>query len=441
MQLGNMQLKKIKSKIALATCSLLQVTAPAVQAESSEWDIDTAFLFYSESDSRVQAAEPAIYAGRNLGDDNRIDLRLVVDVLTGATPNGAHASSVAQTFSTPSGNASYTINPGENPLDDTFHDTRVAVGADWTLSIDRLSKIVLGLNASGEYDYFSLGVSSTYLRDFNNRNTTLKAGIAFNNDTIDPEGGIPTEFAPMVVAGSTLNRSASDDTKTITDFLIGVTQVVNRKTIVELNYTLGVTDGYQNDPFKIVTVIDPATGLPATGSSSSFFDITTGNLPYVYEKRPDSRTRNILFFRTAHHLTEDVINFSYRYFWDDWGINSHTLDFRYRYQLDNSYLQPHVRYYTQDAADFYTHNLELGTDVDASTGVVSAKEASNDYRLAKSVTTTLGLKYGVPLSNNSEFSIRGELINQSLSEDGVPSAEQTPDLDAVVLQLNYSLVW
>ncbi len=230
-------------------------------------------------------------------------------------------------------------------------------------------------------------------------------------------------------------------TKTITDFLIGVTQVVNRKTIVELNYTLGLTDGYQNDPFKIVTVIDPATGLPATGTSSSFFDITTGNLPYVYEKRPDSRTRNILFFRTAHHLTEDVINFSYRYFWDDWGIKSHTLDFRYRYQLDNSYLQPHVRYYTQDAADFYTHNLELGTDVDASTGVVSVKEASNDYRLAKSVTTTLGLKYGVPLSDNSEFSIRGELINQSLSEDGVPSAEQTPDLDAVVLQLNYSLVW
>jgi len=29
----------------------------------------------------VQAAEPAIYAGRNLGEDNRIDLRLVVDVL------------------------------------------------------------------------------------------------------------------------------------------------------------------------------------------------------------------------------------------------------------------------------------------------------------------------------------------------------------------------
>jgi len=438
MQLKKYKTKNIKSKISLATCSLLQVAAPAAQAAGSDWDIDTAFLYYSEGDGRVQAAEPAVYAGRNLSDEgDRIDLRVVVDVLTGATPNGAHASSVAQTFSTPSGNSSYTVNPGETPLDDTFKDTRVAVGADWTVALDRLSKVILGVNASGEFDYFSLGVSSTYLRDFNNRNTTLKAGIAFNSDTITPEGDIPTEFAPMVVSGNPLNRDGADDTKTITDFLIGVTQVISRNTIVELNYSLGLTDGYQNDPFKVVTVVNADGTLADTG----IFDASTGNLPYIYEKRPDSRTRNTIFFRTAHHLTEDVINFSYRYFWDDWGINSHTFDFRYRYQLGSSYLQPHVRYYMQDAADFYTHNLVVGTDVNAATGAVAVNEASNDYRLAESVTTTLGLKYGVPIGSNSEFAVRGEFINQSLTEDGVPSGEQTPDLDAVVLQVNYSLVW
>ena len=108
-----MQLTNIKSKISLATCSLLQVTATATQAADSEWDVDTAFLYYGESDGRVQAAEPAIYAGRNIGDEGeRIDLRLVIDVLTGATPNGAHAVSdvngAPQTFTTPSGNGTYT---------------------------------------------------------------------------------------------------------------------------------------------------------------------------------------------------------------------------------------------------------------------------------------------------------------------------------------------
>ena len=431
-----MQLRNIKGKVSLATCSLLQVATPLAQAEGSDWDIDTAFLYYSESDSRVQAAEPAIYAGRNLGEDNRIDLRLVVDVLTGATPNGAHASTIPQTFTTPSGSGSYTTPAGETPLDDSFHDTRVAAGADWTISLDRLSKLILGINASTEYDYMSAGISAKYSRDFNNRNTTLTTGIAYNNDTISPVGGVPIEFAPMVQQNLPLNRNGASETKTISDFIIGVTQIINRKTIIQLNYTFGLTDGYQNDPYKIVTVVDPVTGLPTLPTMAA-----TGDLPYVYEKRPDSRQRNALFFNSAHHLTEDVIHFSYRYFWDDWGINSHTFDLRYRYQLASSYLMPHVRYYSQDAADFYTHNLKLGTDIDAATGAVSKQYASNDYRLAKSVTTTLGLKYGIPLSNNSEISMRGELIQQAISNDGVPAGEETPDLDAIVLQVNYSLTW
>ena len=139
-------------------------------------------FYYSESDGRIQVIEPAIHAGRNLGEDDRIDLRLVVDSLTGATPNGAHASSVVQTFTTPSGSGTYTANAGETPLDDTFLDTRVAIAADWTISIDRLSKVILGANVSGEFDYFSTGISSTYMRDLNNRNTTLTAGIAFNSE-------------------------------------------------------------------------------------------------------------------------------------------------------------------------------------------------------------------------------------------------------------------
>jgi len=441
-----MQLKNISKQLGLATCSLLQIAPTGSQASdsasNSDWDIDSALLYYSESDGRVSAVEPAIHLGRDIGSDDRIDLRLVVDVLTGATPNGAHPSSVAQTFTTPSGGSSYTTAPGDLPLDDEFHDTRGAFGADWTISLDRLSKVILGANFSTEFDYFSAGLSATYLRDFNDRNTTLNAGVAFNNDESSPVGGVPIEFLPMTVAGAEMNRKGASETKTLSDFIIGVTQVVNRNTIFQLNYTFGQTDGYQNDPYKIVSVIDPATGLPATGSGSPIFDTAvTGNLPYVYEKRPDSRQRNALFFNTAHHLTEDVVHFSYRYYWDDWGIRSNTFDLKYRYQLGSHYLMPQVRYYMQDAADFYVHNLKLGSDVDASTGDVLKDYASHDYRLAELTTTTLGLKYGIPLSNDSELAFRGALITQAVSNDGVPAGEETPDLDATVFQVNYSLTW
>jgi len=431
-----MQLKNIKGKVSVATCSLLQVTASVAQASDTDWDIDTAFLYYSESDSRVSAFEPAVYAGKELGDGERIDLRLVIDSLTGATPNGAHASSVAQTFTTPSGNSTYVAQPGETPLDDTFMDTRVAVGADWTLPINRLSRVKLGLNASTEYDYLSLGVSGTYIQDLNNKNTTLTAGLAFNNDTYTPEGGIPIALSPMRAPGDT-NREGSDDTKTLTDFILGVTQVINRKTIIELNYSYGMSDGYLTDPFKIVTVVDPLTGLP---DSSALVNVNADALPYVYEKRPDSRQRNSLFFRAAHHLTQDVIHFSYRYFWDDWGITSNTFDLKYRYEMGASYLQPHVRYYMQDAADYYRHNLVQGADVDAS-GTVLLAEVSSDSRLSKFATTTLGLKYGYAIGKNSELSVRGEFMNQAFDDANVRAGEETPDLDAIILNVGYSFLW
>ena len=275
-----MQLGNIKKELGVAACALLQAPVATVNAADSEWDIDTAVLYYAESDGRVSAFEPAIYADKDLGDGERIDLRLVVDVLTGATPNGAHASSVAQTFTTPSGTSSYVTPPGETPLDDSFKDTRVAAGVDWTLPFNRLSRIKLGLNGSTEYDYTSLGVSATYLQDLNNRNTTLSAGLAFNNDTITPVGGVPTALSPMRAPGPT-NRDGVEDTKTVTDLIVGITQVISRKTLVQLNYSLGMSDGYLTDPYKIVTVVDPVTGLPTT---SGLQNVNADALPYVYEK-------------------------------------------------------------------------------------------------------------------------------------------------------------
>ncbi|RKZ60713.1 MAG: hypothetical protein DRQ44_12460, partial [Gammaproteobacteria bacterium] len=125
----------------------------------------------------------------------------------------------------------------------------------------------------------------------------------------------------------------------------------------------------------------------------------------------------------------------------DWGISSNTFDLKYRFEMGRSYLQPHVRYYMQDAADFYRHNLELGSDVDASTGEVFVKEVSSDSRLMKLTGTTLGLKYGYAIGKNSEFSVRGELMNQTFDDGDITAGEETPDLDAVILNVGYSLIW
>ncbi len=450
-----MQLTSIRCRMGLASCALLQAGAHAA-TDADGWDVDTAMLIYSEADGRVSALEPAIHASGQHDDNSLLDLRLVVDVLTGATPNGAHASSVAQTFTTPSGSSSYSVAPGQTPLDNTFRDVRYALGADWTLELERTQRVVLGLNLSAESDYQSIGVSSSYLRDFNQRNTTLTLGLAYNSDsisrntgenedeggasaTVSAGGGTPRPFSPMITPVTTaaqLIPANPDGSKDIVEFIVGVTQVIDARTLVQLNISMGRSNGYHNDPYKILTVVDPLTGLP---DNSALLNINSNALSYVFENRPDLRQRNTVFIKGVRALGDDVLHLSYRYFSDDWGIRSHTLDLRYRYPMQQSYWQPHVRYYTQSAADFYRHHLVNGVDVDA-TGNVLIDYASNDYRLAPSDTITLGLKYG-KVTGDGEMSFRVEWITQKVDNSGVPAGEETPDLNAIVLQANYSFLW
>ena len=303
--------KKIREKLTIASATLLQITnVTAAEAPDDAWDIGTAVLFYSESDGRVSAIEPVISGTKEYKDGDIINLKAVFDSLTGATPTGAHASSVEQTFTNPSGKKPYTVAAGELPLDDTFLDTRIALSGSWNTAVfDDYSRIILGANLSKEYDYSSLGVSANFLRDFNNRNTTFSAALGLSSDSIEPSGGVPTPFANMKVAGTGTNRDGADESKTISDIMFGITQVINRSTLMQFNLGFSESSGYMTDPYKIITVID-AAGLPTTS-------LATDDLPYVYENRPDSRSRQTFFWKTVHHLTEDVINVSYRYHTDD----------------------------------------------------------------------------------------------------------------------------
>jgi hypothetical protein len=421
---------KIREKLALASCALLQPAAGNAAGES--WQVDSELLVYSESDGRVSILEPVANLGRNFEDESSLNVKVVIDAMTGATPNGAHASSSAQTFTRPSGSGEYTVAPGAIPLDDTFHDTRIALSADWIRPvIDDSTRVALGANVSSEFDYFSLGASATLLRDFNGRNTTLSAGLGVNSDTITPKGGIPDPLKNMTMAGTPTNRIGDSDTKTTVDLLLGLTQVIDRRTIMQLNYTLGKVDGYQNDPYKIVPVIDPVTGLPIAQSGN--------DLPYLYENRPDTRSRQALFWQAVHHLNEDVVRVSWRHYWDDWGIDSDTVELKYRYVLGaHDYIQPRLRYYKQSAADFYAHSLHHGDPL--------PQYVSADYRQGEFDSITAGFRYGHATDANGEITVRLDLMQQNSKVVGTLVGDQlsqdvAPDLTAVIASVGYSVRW
>ncbi|MEQ1814125.1 MAG: DUF3570 domain-containing protein [Candidatus Nitrotoga sp.] len=424
--------------LAQASGALLGATASAGQIHAQEipWQIDSAILHYQESDGRVRVIEPVVALKKDFGDEYIFNTKLVLNSLTGASPNGAAPANVAQTFTATSGGTSYTVAPGELPLDSSFKDVRGALSASWQQPIAPGTRLNVGGNISAELDFLSIAGNAAVAKDFNGKNTTLSAGFNLEYDSISPIGGAPVPFTQTdfrTVGTGAVNKTT--DTKTVTDVLFGVTQVLSRQAIMQLNYSLSQASGYQTDPYKILTVLRDDNNL---------FPIPW----YVYEKRPESRTKHNVYSQLKYHLTEDVINLSYRYTTDNWGIASHTFDTRYRFEFGDSgvYIEPHARWYTQTAADFYKPYLMQGVDVIVG-GAALIQFATADSRLSAFNATTFGAKLGMALENETEVSLRVEQYKQvnqtinTLTTGDLAGQKLAPDLSALIVQVGLSFRW
>ena len=411
--------KKVAGLLSAATCTLLG--SPA-QSADNDWDVDSAILFYAEDNDRIEVVEPVISATKDLGDDESLSMKLVLDSLTGASATGAVPSTIVQTFTRPSGNGTYTVDPNETPLDDTFKDTRVAFSMNWEKPVDRNNRRNLGFNVSNEYDFTSISVNALWQHDTNQKNTTYSYGINIELDDIDPVGGVPEPLTDMLAQ----DKGDSSDTKNIVDLLFGVTQVIDKSSLFQVNLSLSEADGYLTDPYKFVSVVDSVTGEP---------------IRQLFENRPDSRSRQSLYGEYKKMFSnKDIFTASYRFMTDDWGIDSNTFDFTYRFRLKEGYfIEPHLRWYQQSEADFYRYFQVDGEPVPA--------EATADYRLGEMDATTVGVKFGKQINDQHIWSVRLEQYVQS--GDSSPSeafgqlAQQDlyPDVEATMVQFNYSFKW
>ncbi len=390
-----MQLKRdqLRKTLATATCGLLAATAQLqpVQAKGEKWDFSASTLLYTEMD-RITVYEETLDLKKELGEDEFLSLKRTHDIMTGASPTGAAAPPSTQTFTTPSG-SSVTNTAGDSPLAD-FRDIRTAYNVAWDKPLSRLLKSTWSANYSYEYDYASFGLGGVLNKDLASRQTTLTGGLTANYDRVRPTGGVPTGLA----ATTDTTRYPADQ-KLMTDWLFGISRVINRNTLGSMTYMGGFSSGYLTDPYKVVSRLN----VDGTPSGSEQF-----------ENRPQERDYSSVHFRIIHYRTEkkykgDVIDISYRYYQDSWDISSHTVDSRYRHDIKagrkhHEFWQGHVRLYRQSAADFYTYGLPvLGTD---------PAFASADYRLATMATATLGLLYGRDFMKDVKVTVRGEYLRQ-----------------------------
>jgi hypothetical protein len=194
------------------------------------------------------------------------------------------------------------------------------------------------------------------------------------------------------MSDGTARLTTGTNRKQVDDALVGFSHVLTRRLLVGVNGSQTRETGYLTEPYKVISVLD-GTGVPQS-------ELT--------ENRPRTRLRHGVLGSSVYHFTRDVGYATYRYYWDDWGVRSHTVDLRYRNELpDDAWIQPHVRFYTQTPADFFVFGLPPGPAANR------PKFASSDFRLGPLRTLTLGATYGFKLPGNpAEFTLRGEYMRQ-----------------------------
>ncbi len=216
--------------------------------------------------------------------------------------------------------------------------------------------ITLGSSYSSENDYISRSYSAQGSLSTEDKNTTFTLGGSYTTDTINP----------------TTDKTSFYDKQSFA-LLAGITKILTKTDIVQLNLGFSRGWGYFNDPYKML------------------------------DARPERRESETIMTRWNHHFdgTDGTSRISYRYYTDTFGIHAHTFGLEYVQPVASDWtITPSVRFSSQTAADFY-YPVGPADPADPAVQQVSqeAQDAktmglpvSLDQRLSAFGALTLGIK-------------------------------------------------
>jgi hypothetical protein len=256
----------------------------------------------------------------------------------------------------------------------SIEDNRTEVSVTTRYYYDR-GNAGFNYTRSDEDDYDSNAVSLDGAFNSADGLTTYSAAISASSDDIDPtQGSVPT-------------NTLGDD-KDIRSAWVGVTRIVSKRAL--LRFGLGYTyrDGFLTDPYK------------------------------YHDRRPDERKEWTASAGYRHFFTAPnaALHVDYRYFDDDWGIASHTVDLSWHQNLGaRTRLTPFLRYYSQDEADFFANIADL-----------QDRYYADDYRLSAFGAISGGLTVQHDIGNWS-VNLTGERY-ESRESWGLFSGDESPGL-------------
>lgn len=361
-------------QLMTAAVALPGISLGATPIDEGDIIVDYKHVIYEEQDDLMQVDAEYLNIGFALGEKNDLQLAIEYETMSGASPI-FNAPGVDGTPVVVKSGASIT-------------DKRTSVSAKLRHFFSK-GVLTIAPSWSDEDDYTSKALTLQYEWDVNDKNTTLVVGAGFADDQVWAEG-----------------QELKND-RDGTSAFIGVTQVLDANSLFQANLSFAAESGFLSDPYKLVQVQDSILTDSRPDDRSS----VAGLLRYIRKTGADS----------AIHLT-------YRLFDDDWDVRSHTFEASWFRELPNDWLlNPSLRYYTQDSAEFYEpYFVEIRDD-----GFYSS-----DFRLASYGSIMAGLKIGKKLSNGTSFDLGLEYYTRrgDLKLSGEHSLDPEP-LSSYVISL------
>lgn len=334
---------------------MIPLIFPSARAElENMWPqrYDYSYQLYQEDDDRIRVESHYIRGEVEINDDTAFRFQWLSDSISGASPTGA-------------------LPGGLQPFLAPLEDVRTGILGALSRQVGD-HRIELEVSRSEEDDYVSRGFALSDVLELNNKNTTLTFGLNYLDDVVS----IPR---------------ASDRKKYTYDLFAGVTQVIDKNTLVSCNLTLGYSDGYLSDPYKIVQRTDYLTFPDGLGGTIT---IPVDNI--YSENRPGERFRQVLQLGARHYVekADGAIDAVLRLSNDDFGVFSQTVQLEWRQQVgENLQVIPFFRYYHQSAADFFVQTIDgmpIGAPPRNPDG--SGLNYSADYRLSEFDALSVGLR-------------------------------------------------
>jgi len=239
------------------------------------------------------------------------------------------------------------------------------------------------LSVSIEFDYYSFGLGGGITRLFNEKNTELSVHGNVFIDFWDAK--YPVELKP---AGS--SDEDGDEHFNINNYTITgntnynpIFQEFDNK--MRNSYSLGFgLSQILSKNFQTLFALDMVLqqGLLSTPYQRIYFSdiedsfIEDFQLADAIEQLPDLRFKLALGNRMSFYINEYIVLRSfYRYYFDDWGITSHTASIETPVKITDKFtLYPSYRYYSQTAADYFApYETHISTD----------RYYTSDYDLSK----------------------------------------------------------